>query len=802
MDKKQCQWDVVVETCFDQKTTFSVTKTTNVRDLKLHCEVEFATPAEIQVLVHEKMELDNTITIASLPSPDTETIKTFKLHVLTGLQSFVFSCMKGDMESVTKGIQDKTNHLFTTEERAFVAAFIAVGTGKRELFNSLLEDKEWFVDIISRRTKLNQRSLLHAAVAGGDLSCVVNIMVMSRGRMDLLHFEDEHESPLDLARRLEKTAFVRLLEKYEKIPCEEKTVSVEESLHDKTNCEVIFLESTSLNEFDLTSENKNAKQKDQVSGWITEASRCEIWEKRVQTPVYEEDSTRGLAKKGLDSLNSGKSNETLDRRTVMECGSSSPKDTKGSKLTQENEKGSTHKTQKEKSKASQQKPKDRFRNYSLKLRIPVRSKNRGVQENASTQRQQSMVNDDTSVEKKQALSAEKRTPKSASPSNGTVPKIKIIKNIEDLARDHHANSHANTSGARLRPTTENLITTRPFSAHSHIAGSPTATRLICARPRSSTIEKDARVSYSPPCASPPERFCIPHPPDFPSSSRRQSWSPSPDLVAKLSPVLQRKFGSACDLERPRSGSLKLIYPSSHIPSEQQTPTSTTPTSLPLVDCKQFNALRQDLLVQSMSAPTSPQSPRKLLPLKINHELEELHHRFLSTRARAQSLNYRRGSLPVDLGKDNKNKYENWRENLDTRQKHGIPFEVWLREKGEQTARKREFESAAIKAVEKLADQTWSEIRSQGKTYEQWLKEKDQMKIHNKDCKGECIDHGSHGECHKRALKYEEWLKKKDEEDLRREEVMRQEAERHFEENRRKRELENERKIARLIKQDK
>ena len=95
---------------------------------------------------------------------------------------------------------------------------------------------------------------------------------------------------------------------------------------------------------------------------------------------------------------------------------------------------------------------------------------------------------------------------------------------------------------------------------------------------------------------------------------------------------------------------------------------------------------------------------------------------------------------------------NWKEHVDTRHKHGVPFEVWLREKEQQTARKREFESAAIKAVEKLADQTWSEILSHGKTYEQWRREKDQMKIH-KNCHDESVEHARHGECYRKALKF-------------------------------------------------
>lgn len=559
MDEKHCQWDVIVETCFDQKTRFSVTSTTNVRDLKLHCELELAIPAELQVMVHENMELDNTIAVTSLPSP--ETTKTFKLHVISELQSFASSCMKGDIESMTKGIQDKTNYL-NTEQRAFVAAFIAAGTGKGELLNSLLEGKECFVDI-NRRTKLSRRSLLHAAVAGGDLSCVVNIMVMTRGSLDLLYFQDEkHESPLDLARRLEKPALVELLEKYGKKSSEAKTVSAEESEQEKTNLEIICLESTStsLNELDLTSENKNDKQQDQVSGWITEASQCEIRGKRAQTPVCKDDSTHDrLAKQGSDlngveKKDGDKPNEALDQRNVMECSSLSPKDVPESK-TEQTAKNSTHKTQKEKRKTSQQ-TKTRFRKSSLKLRIPLRNKKKSVQESASSQ---SMVNDEAIVEKTQSNSADKHTPKNASPSSGTVPKIKIIKNL-DSARDHHVNTHAHGSvRARLSPTTENLITTqRPFSARSLIASSPTTPRrLICGRPRSSTIEKDQYSSHSPPRASPPAVFCIPHPPVSPSSSRRQSWSPSPDLVAKLSPILQRKFGSACDLERPLSGTLKL-----------------------------------------------------------------------------------------------------------------------------------------------------------------------------------------------------------------------------------------------------
>ena len=134
MDKKHYQWEVIVRTCFEQKTRFSVTSTTNVRDMKLQCEIEFAIPAELQVLVHEKINLDDTITISSLPSTDSDNTRTLRLHPISGLQSFASSCMKGDTKSVAKGIQDKTNQL-SNKEKAFVAAFIAAGSGKHELFS-------------------------------------------------------------------------------------------------------------------------------------------------------------------------------------------------------------------------------------------------------------------------------------------------------------------------------------------------------------------------------------------------------------------------------------------------------------------------------------------------------------------------------------------------------------------------------------------------------------------------------------------------------------------------------------------
>ena len=92
--------------------------------------------------------------------------------------------------------------------------------------------------------------------------------------------------------------------------------------------------------------------------------------------------------------------------------------------------------------------------------------------------------------KRERMASMGPTPRSASPSSGTVPEIKIIKNMESTHVEH-VNSHAHTS-ERLSPKTENLMTTqRPFSAHSHITGSPTASRrLIYGRPRPSTMEKD------------------------------------------------------------------------------------------------------------------------------------------------------------------------------------------------------------------------------------------------------------------------------------------------------------------------
>jgi hypothetical protein len=266
--------------------------------------------------------------------------------------------------------------------------------------------------------------------------------------------------------------------------------------------------------------------------------------------------------KGNDTQ-SNKYNEAIDRRSD----SLSPHEARESYFSSKSEKSEEssvpHKTHKQKTNNLQQ-SKTRFRNSSLKLHIPLRRKKQNVQENLSPPRQQPVINPSSDTSKRADSDVKMNTqqlhtehePISTSPCKGTVPKIQIVKNMVDLARDHHVYSHAHVT-ERLSPTTENLITMqRPFSAQSHSVGSPTVSRrLICGRPRSSTIEKDRYHSQSPPRAPSPA-ICVPHPPDSPLSVRRRSWSPSPDLVAKISPILQRKFGSAYDLERPRSASIK------------------------------------------------------------------------------------------------------------------------------------------------------------------------------------------------------------------------------------------------------
>ena len=107
------------------------------------------------------------------------------------------------------------------------------------------------------------------------------------------------------------------MEKDETTPSEEKAASAEISAREKTNLKGICLESTSLDEFDLTLETKNDKQKDQVSGWITEASQLEIRGKPAPTSSQElakqDPGFMGMEKEDLE-LNSDEHDETLDQR--------------------------------------------------------------------------------------------------------------------------------------------------------------------------------------------------------------------------------------------------------------------------------------------------------------------------------------------------------------------------------------------------------------------------------------------------------------------------------------------------------
>ena len=151
---------------------FQAKRSSIVRDVKMTVEVNSGVPSDLFTLVYiqgqnNTIELKDEQMMADIDT-DVEDSMTFELSIPPWWQRFVDRCMKRDNRQILKRIAIKMNQI-SMEERAFVAAFIAAQKGDSQLFQSLLNG-EVKVDI-EQAVECSGRTLLHAAMIGGNFSC-------------------------------------------------------------------------------------------------------------------------------------------------------------------------------------------------------------------------------------------------------------------------------------------------------------------------------------------------------------------------------------------------------------------------------------------------------------------------------------------------------------------------------------------------------------------------------------------------------------------------------------------------------
>lgn len=177
-----------------KKVQLNIQENTEIQKVKNDCELLCGIPSDIHVLQLEGRDVDDDSTLYDLKISEGCPLK---LTVPQWWQKFISSCYKGDTKQVRKRIHVKMSEI-TREERGFTAAFIAAVQGNHSLMFAAFAGQK--INLLSK-TKLSGRNLLHAAVSGGNTSCVANIL-MNGGNALLEAPDEEGETPVDLAERL------------------------------------------------------------------------------------------------------------------------------------------------------------------------------------------------------------------------------------------------------------------------------------------------------------------------------------------------------------------------------------------------------------------------------------------------------------------------------------------------------------------------------------------------------------------------------------------------------------------------
>lgn len=201
-----------------ETASFQAKRSSSVRDLKMIVEVNSGVPSDLFTLVYNQGD-DNAIVLkdetkmADIVTKEDLNVggsMPFELSIPPWWQRFVDRCMQRDNRQILKRIAIKMNHI-SRQERAFVAAFIAAQKGDGHLFQSLLNG-DVKIDV-EQTVQCSGRTLLHAAVAGGNFSCAAAIFM--NGESSLLSRADHQGvTPMDMAKNSNQPGLVDLLGKY------------------------------------------------------------------------------------------------------------------------------------------------------------------------------------------------------------------------------------------------------------------------------------------------------------------------------------------------------------------------------------------------------------------------------------------------------------------------------------------------------------------------------------------------------------------------------------------------------------
>ena len=219
--------------------TLETKGSSSVRDLKIIVEVNSGVPSDLFTLVHKRADENNVTNLSDetkmadintfIDLEATSGSVTFELSIIPWWERFVHRCMQLDNRQILKRICIKMNQI-SSEDRAFVAAFIAAQKGDGQLFQTLLGG-DVKVDV-QRTVQCSGRTLLHAAVAGGNFSCAAVIFV--NGGWPLLSKPDQQGvTPMDFAQNTKQKDLVELLGHY--VELQSREAEAIESTADETS---------------------------------------------------------------------------------------------------------------------------------------------------------------------------------------------------------------------------------------------------------------------------------------------------------------------------------------------------------------------------------------------------------------------------------------------------------------------------------------------------------------------------------------------------------------------------------------
>lgn len=218
--------------------TLETKGSSSVRDLKIIVEVNSGVPSDLFTLVHKRADENNVTNLSDetkmadintfIDLEATSGSVTFELSIIPWWERFVHRCMQLDNRQILKRICIKMNQI-SSEDRAFVAAFIAAQKGDGQLFQTLLGG-DVKVDV-QRTVQCSGRTLLHAAVAGGNFSCAA--VIFMNGGWPLLSKPDQQGvTPMDFAKNTKQKDLVELLGHY--VELQSREAEAIESTADET----------------------------------------------------------------------------------------------------------------------------------------------------------------------------------------------------------------------------------------------------------------------------------------------------------------------------------------------------------------------------------------------------------------------------------------------------------------------------------------------------------------------------------------------------------------------------------------